>query len=268
MVERSNFDLPGISGISVSRVTIPGNSPLNHSSSHIHKECEIYINLEGDVSFEVENRIYPIRPGSVIITRPYEFHHCIALSAQMHSHYWITFSGAESDPCLRQFYGREKGVGNLILLDAQSLRRCCQLLDRITAGGPLQQRICFLQLLAILEEGGGEEMPATGLPVDVENALSWMDGHLDEEITVAQLAELGNVSINTLERHFREALGITPMAQLKKKRLIASMGLLRNGASVSEAARSSGFADDSAYIRSFRQAFTMTPLAYKKRFHK
>ena len=32
-------------------------------------ECEIYLNLSGDVSFEVENRIYPVSPGTVILTR-------------------------------------------------------------------------------------------------------------------------------------------------------------------------------------------------------
>ena len=51
--------LPEISplSLSVSHVDIDSASPLNQNESHIHKECEIYLNLSGDVSFEVENRI-------------------------------------------------------------------------------------------------------------------------------------------------------------------------------------------------------------------
>ena len=39
------------------------------SIGHTHNECEIYINVSGDVSFMVENNIYPISSGDIIITR-------------------------------------------------------------------------------------------------------------------------------------------------------------------------------------------------------
>ena len=53
---------------------------------------------------------------------------------------------------------------------------------------------------------------------------------------------------------------------LRKKRLIASLEFLRNGATVSEAAMGSGFSDDSGYIQHFRKQFGLTPLQYKKQF--
>ena len=59
-------------------IEIDSNSPLNVYDDHIHNECEIYINLSGDVSFAVENSVYPIMPGGIIITRPLEYHHCIS----------------------------------------------------------------------------------------------------------------------------------------------------------------------------------------------
>ena len=58
-------------------VELSADSPLNQNDSHFHPECEIYINLSGSVAFEVENHVYPISRGSVIITRPYEYHRCI-----------------------------------------------------------------------------------------------------------------------------------------------------------------------------------------------
>lgn len=116
---RRKITLPEISKAecSISHVVIDVASPLNENESHIHRECEIYVNLSGDVSFEVENRIYPVSRGSVIITRPFEYHHCIYHSNQLHEHFWITFSAGASDAFLAMFYGRGKGKDNLIILN-------------------------------------------------------------------------------------------------------------------------------------------------------
>ena len=114
---------------SISHIDLDAVSPLNQNESHIHAECEIYINLSGDVSFEVENRIYPVSRGSVIITRPFEYHHCIYHSNRSHEHFWITFSAKENDHFLRMFFGREKGKDNLILLDEEQLTSLCGILS-------------------------------------------------------------------------------------------------------------------------------------------
>ena len=81
--------------LKASYVELCADSPLNQNDSHFHPECEIYINLSGKVAFEVENHIYPVSRGSVIITRPFEYHHCIYRSQKRHEHYWITFTAQE-----------------------------------------------------------------------------------------------------------------------------------------------------------------------------
>ena len=54
----------------VTYTDMSGTAPRTDPESHIHNECEIYINISGDASFIVENRIYPVLPGSIIITKP------------------------------------------------------------------------------------------------------------------------------------------------------------------------------------------------------
>ena len=256
--------------LSVSHVDIDAKSPLNQNDSHMHRECEIYLNLTGDVSFEVENRVYPISRGSAIITRPYEYHHCIYHSNQRHEHYWITFSAKQSEDFLKMFFSREKGRDNLIRLDGEQLGEVCRVLESLLDNetDPLKLRIGCLQLFRLLQEGKREGPVGNleNLPPDVAGALQFMDGHLTEDLQIEQLAAAGNVSVNTLERHCKAALGATPFALLRKKRLIASMEHLRSGDSVTEAALKSGFPDYSNYIQLFRRQFGMTPLQYKKKF--
>ena len=105
-MNKNHFTLREMTTIdfSISHTCIDSNSPLNTNESHFHEACEIYLNLSGNVLFEVENRIYPISRGSVIITSPYEYHHCIYRSNQPHEHYWITFSADHKESFLDLFF--------------------------------------------------------------------------------------------------------------------------------------------------------------------
>ena len=267
-----SLTLPTVSAaeISVSHVDLDAGSTLNHNESHIHSACEIYLNLSGDVVFEVENRIYPIHRGSVIITRPYEYHHCIYLSEKRHEHFWITFSAAERDEFLKMFFSREKGKDNLILLDEKQLESLCRVLEGLLRNemDRLQQRIDFLRIFQILSAGKSEEhtLSSSQLPGDVALALRFMDDHLAEELDMGAIAAACSVSVTTLERHFKDAFHSTPFAMLRKKRLFCSMEHLRKGDSVAEAALKSGFSDYSNYIQLFKKQFGITPLCYKKKF--
>ncbi len=272
VIKRIKFSLPKMSNVdfSISYVNIDATSPLNQNETHIHKECEIYLNLSGDVSFEVERRIYPVSRGSVIITRPYEYHHCIYHSNVPHKHFWITFSAEQDEELLRLFFQREKGNDNLIILSEEQLNELCSVLNDLLKNDAdlFTRRINFLQIFRILSEGKGAQPLdyMENLPSDVEKALLYMDEHLVEDISVETLSAACNVSVNTLERHFKEAIGVTPFAMLRKKRLIASMEYLRNGKTVTEAALKSGISDYSNYIQLFRKQFGVTPLQYKKKF--
>ena len=269
-IKNVKFSLPEMSKVdfSISYAEIDARSPYNQNETHIHKECEIYLNLSGNVSFEVENHIYPISRGSVIITRPFEYHHCIYHSNEQHKHFWITFSAKEED-ILKMFFSREKGENNLIILNEEQLKECCLVLNDLLKNETdlLSRRIGFLQLLRILKSGKGENSigDIEKMPQDVLLAFEFMNDHLAEAFDVKTLSAACNVSVNTLERHFNETLGVTPFVMLRKKRLIASMEYLRNGQTVTEAALKSEFSDYSNYIQLFRKQFGFTPLQYKKK---
>ena len=72
------------------------------------------------------------------------------------------------------------------------------------------------------------------------------------------------VSLNTLERHFKAHIGLTPQAYLRQKRLARAAELLAQGHSVSDACVQSGFADYSHFIALFRRHFGISPLQYQK----
>ena len=269
-MKTNRFFLPALSPVdfSISFAVLDRESPLNHHEPHMHKECEIYLNLGSNAAFEVEQRLYPITRGSVIITRPYEYHHYIYHDEGPHQHYWITFSAGKADEVLSLFFDREKGFGNLIQLDEEALCRMEELLNGLLDDhlSLPEKRIGFLQMLYILQNG--EKRPCAdysdNFSRDVIAALQYIDHHLTEEIGVKTLAAACGVSVNTLERHFKEQLYLSPSAMVRKTRLIKSMQYLRQGYSISETAEFCGFPDYSNYIQLFRRQFGITPLQYRK----
>ena len=269
-MRQNSFTLPAMPEMefSVTRVSLDATSRLNQNDAHIHKECEVYINLSGDVAFSVEDRLYGVRRGTVILTMPYEYHHCIYRSAKPHEHYWITFSAQREQDFLRFFFDREKGLGNRIDLNEQQLNEVCSILEQLIDGDQsgLERRILLLRFYRCLQNGAGQsyEYSSSRLTEAVEKAMQFMDGHLREELDIGVVAKSCHVSVNTLERQFKEHLGVTPFAMLRRKRLFTSMMYLKGGSTVTEAALKSGFQDFSGYIQLFRRQFGMTPGQYKK----
>lgn len=250
--------------LSVRYVEIDSMSPLNVYDSHIHDECEIYINISGDVSFAVENSIYPIVSGSVILTKPHEYHHCLYHTNKLHRHYWILFSATGNERLFDLFFNRTGGSGNLLLPDGKQREEmfalCRELLD--CRKSELEKYALFFRLICILQNATAINAPEHTNDCLV-NAIKYIEENLPFALRVEAIAKHCFVSVNTLETRFRQTLHVTPHEYIQKKRLTLAVKLLSEGKSVTEAAMQSGFPDASNFIACFKKAFGITPLKYK-----
>ncbi len=258
--ELSSFDMK------ISYLEIDSHAPSNVHDSHIHEECEIYINLSGDVSFIVEDKIYPVKPGDIIITRPYEYHHCVYHSNKLHKHFWILFSAHGNEDILDIFFDRRLGEGNHLVLSPQNTDELISLCHHMTKTENSQ--VCryfnFFRLISLLQSADTPHKSDGGYPSDVVLAVNYISQNFAQPMTVADIARKCCVSVNTLERHFVSFLNTSPSVYIRKKRLANAAKLLSDGCSVTEASEKSGFSDYSAFIALFRKTYGITPLQYSK----
>lgn len=88
---------------------------------------------------------------------------------------------------------------------------------------------------------------------------------LEQEQPIAALANTLGVSERTLQRRFRQATGLTPLAYLQKQRLDTARELLRtSNLSVAEVAGQVGYQDVSHFCRLFQRAMQQSPGAYRR----
>lgn len=103
----------------------------------------------------------------------------------------------------------------------------------------------------------------------LKRTVSFMKKHLEEKLTIAQLADLAHLSQYHYIRCFKSAYEVTPLQYLTRLRLKnASLLLKRSATSVGNIVPQCGFENESAFIRLFKKEFKMTPLAYRKAFGK
>ncbi|MEP9394833.1 helix-turn-helix domain-containing protein [Gordonia sp. VNK1] len=97
--------------------------------------------------------------------------------------------------------------------------------------------------------------------------LDWMIVHLDEDVSVDDLAMRMHMSGRTFARRFVDEVGMSPRRWLTEQRVLHSKNLLEStDLGVEEVARRSGFASATLLRHHFTSAVGVAPLAYRRRF--
>lgn len=251
----------------IKHARIDGHARTNVHYPHIHNFCEIYINVSGDVSFVVENKLYPISGGSVIITRPNEFHHCIYNDMDMlHEHYCLFVPMPQCSGIMDRFFERKKGEDNLVIFNPIEFEKVKSICNTLIGGGEtLEMWLGFIELIHLISAGSNSDITDYAkLPRDVAKGIEYIYKNYSQTVLVADVASHCNVSVNTLERHFKEHVKMTPYGFLKFKRMAVAVEHLEKGSSVQEAAYAAGFADCSKFIAEFKKIYKKTPLKFKQ----
>lgn len=90
-----------------------------------------------------------------------------------------------------------------------------------------------------------------------------MQQHYAGPLRVTALAQLANLSVAQLERHFQRVFQLTPQQSLTKLRIEAAMHHLRGDASIAQVGLACGFSDQSAFARQFKATVGMAPRDYR-----
>lgn len=225
-------------------------------------------------------------PGDVFLFRPGAWHaYAETRDLALYNCYFDTgLLGRElhwmaDDPCLgRLLWGiplSPKQHGMVCLhLPRNELVRCCAHLDalrRLGRGDYTMHHGEHVGLLILLLSLLARNTPANSqwsfTPHRAVTAtLKLIDDSPTENWTLKGLASHVHVAPNYFVRLFREAVGLPPMAYLKRRRLELVANLLRRDhVTVGEAAAMAGWLDANYFSRCFRNHYGTTPSEYRAR---
>ncbi|MDN0081204.1 AraC family transcriptional regulator [Crenobacter sp. SG2305] len=99
---------------------------------------------------------------------------------------------------------------------------------------------------------------------NVERVRQMLADRLADNLSLTELAAVVGLSPYHLNRSFRAAYGLPPIAWRNQLRLVRGRALLGQGVPAGEVASRLGFADQPHFTRAFRQALGITPAAYQQ----
>ena len=101
----------------------------------------------------------------------------------------------------------------------------------------------------------------------VRPALSYIEEHFREQISVAHLAEISGMSVRNLERSFHRYFNMPPQQFIAKHRIYEACVQLRDSEQkIADLSADLGFYDQSSFTRQFRKHMGITPLQYRRKY--
>ncbi|MGI5378106.1 helix-turn-helix domain-containing protein [Streptomyces sp. CA-251387] len=147
----------------------------------------------------------------------------------------------------------------------------CLHIVRKEQGPEVANRIARRMVVPPHRDGGQAQYIERPLPRaecdTVGEVLAWMERHLDEEVTVEQLAERAHMSPRTFARRFQQETGTTPYRWILRQRVLLAQQLLEaTDETVDAIAGRTGFGTAAALRHQFVRALGTTPNAYRRTF--
>ena len=234
--------------------------------SHWHEHIEMHYQLEGEAVFHVDQELYEVQAGDLIIANRNELHAGYS-TAVPYEAVLLVFDPTD--------VSRELGEKNLRLqplvqgdpIVGQMMTRIFQAQEEQGLGWRALCRARVTELLVYLcRHYAAESIPdkdAVQRRRDLERlqpAMAYIEQHYAERISVAQLAELLCLSPDRLGHLFRDGVGQAPLQYINEIRLRKAMNLLKTAEyTVAEVARAVGFFDYNHFGRQFRRRYGCTP---------
>jgi transcriptional regulator GlxA family with amidase domain len=128
-------------------------------------------------------------------------------------------------------------------------------------------------LVVYMKRSGGQRQFSEPLQFQARSGdrfaelAAWITSHLNDDLSVEQLAARTSLSPRQFSRRFSRAFGQTPSEQIEALRLDAARNhLTGSGAQVEAIAAAVGFRSNDAFRRAFDRRFGLSPTEYRRRF--
>lgn len=247
--------------------------------NHFHESYEILLSLSDAGSFFVENRLYPLRRGTLLLIKDTVLHHSIANPKVFYERYVLHFPRetlSKISTTQTDFVSKFSRTSCCIQVKEQDLsllislfKRCCQP-PSCNFGEDLKHSLFFVELVlnicTFLDDNNFLSISPTTNFVRVIPILDYIKSNIDRDLCLDTIANHFFMSKYHLCHIFKETTGFTVTDYIIHFRVIKAREFLRVGYNVQAAGELAGFRNYSHFIRTFRKISGISPGRYMKNY--
>jgi AraC-like DNA-binding protein len=146
----------------------------------------------------------------------------------------------------------------------QALLRLLELLDNpvdleVLQSGRMRE-LCYAVLMG---EAGAAAKKAFGVGNEIARTIDYLANHLNEQVTIDDMADHVGMSRAVFHRRFKEATTMSPIQFVKSMRLNNAAMQITKGKTVSEAAWEVGYQSASQFSREFKRIYGQSPRQWR-----
>ena len=252
-----------------------------HIPVHWHEEVEIIYMQRGVLTITIQEEVFQAKAGDLFFVNSGELH--FMESEDMTVEYYtmlfpLEFISFRTEDALEEevlLPLRQKKLLLPICIQKEDIKyEIIELLKQIIrinmekqTGYMLRTRILLLE---IMEQILISDSFYQAVFVNVENLqrdmLAYIQRHYTEKITLGMLAEEFHLSEKYISSYFKEHFSISFMQYVTHLRMTKAKNLLvTTELPITEVALSCGFLSVNLFIRTFKAAYQVTPLQYRKK---
>ena len=257
---------------------------LSKMKDHTHNYYEFYFFMGGEVAISIGGTSYPLKPGDMILIPPYVKHHIELLNPELPYQrivFWLTDEYCRQLMQVSSDYGyimqhvsiTKQYIYHYDVISFNAIKsKVFQILEEIhfdRFGKEAKISLCINDLLLYVNRSIYEqEHPATPKEEQslYQNLISYIEGHLEEELSLDRLANEFFVSKYHVAHVFKENLGMSVHQYIMKKRLEQCKDAILSNEDIMNASLRCGFSDYSSFYRAFKKEYGTSPKEYKELF--
>lgn len=238
---------------------------------HCHNVYEINYVLQGEGKCFIEGKEFPMHPKALFLMRPYEYHHVQPKPTLLYSRIIINFDASILPASVQAHPLLQTGGGSYFSLTESHLpvQAALEALKgviplsgngmRSTPEAEAFLRATIPQILLLLTSEQPKDAQSKDSDVAVQ-IIEYLNRHLNEDLSLEDLAKEYFVSKYHLCRIFREQTGGTIFSYFNAKRIALAQQMIASGEKATAVAGKLGFRDYSAFYRAYRKQTGISPV--------
>lgn len=248
---------------------------------HMHQYYEFYFFIEGDVSIQIEKKLYSLKAGDIVLIPPKKHHRAVIHNAGIPYRrfvLWISEAYCKRLEELSEDYTYfmkevletdEYVIHNDIIMFNAIQSKVYQLLEEIQGKRfgrdgfislEIDNLILYMNRIVYEQKNPKHARDVGNL---FQNLISFIDDHLNENLSLDVLAGNFFVSKYHISHVFKDNMGISIYQYIMKKRLQSCRKAMFGDVRISEVYQQFGFKDYSSFYRAFKKEFGLSPKEFK-----
>ncbi len=244
--------------------------PENLDNRHCHDTYEILYVLDGEGRFMIEGTSFDIKPGTLLVIRPFEYHSLRLVENSVYERYVIHFSDnylvSDALELLNSILDGVEGSGKVYSAGSLSpkIRSVFERFDTAEelpeSGKSIYVKTLLSELMVFLSVSGGEQIAVNEAELGAR-VIHYLNENISRDVSLDTLARRFFVSKYYLCRAFKKHNGVSVHGYINHKRVMYAKQLIEQGETASGAAYKVGFGDYSAFYRAYVKIIGKAPTA-------